>query len=118
MSEKKNLKSTFPPLPKQQVQQEIKAHSHLAHGIIKVNENSVLLTGELCHATVGRKAQASQELFPAAEETKQSRDKRELLFKKVLVFKEDHGVNHKASSMNIYGAKLSTPIPHEIFHWL
>lgn len=74
--EKKKLKIHLsPPLSKQQVQQEIKAHSNLDHGIIKVNENSVLLTAELCHATVGRKAQASQELFPGAEETKQSRER-------------------------------------------
>lgn len=46
--------STFSPLSEQWVRQEIKAHSNLAHGIIKVNENNVLLTEELCHATAGK----------------------------------------------------------------
>lgn len=64
----KQKSQPFPSLSEQWARQEIKAHSNLAHGIIKVNENNVLLTGELCHAAAGRRARVSQELFTGAEE--------------------------------------------------
>lgn len=77
------------PLSEQWVRQEIKAHSNLAHGIIKVSENNVLLTGELCHAAAGRRTRASQGLFTADEEARQSRGRGSFVcFKKVLIFKE------------------------------
>lgn len=44
--EKKKKKGNVFSFFKQRVQQEIKAHSNLAHGIIKANKNHLLLMGE------------------------------------------------------------------------
>lgn len=65
-------------------------HSNLAHGIIKVNENNVLLTGELCHAAAGRGPRRAHRLFTRAEESRHraGEEGAPICFKKVLIFKE------------------------------
>lgn len=47
----------------------------------------------------------------------QGKEKLLFVLRKFLFLKRAHGLNHKTNNANIYGAKLSNPIPKKVSHW-